>query len=158
MKIYPSLDVRASFYSLGNAWVVSLLGQENDVEQVFFGIYNLKGTHPNSKAGNLEWNADKTICEFNSSENLMFSFFYNLSQMRDESEERSNIFATLKIEELKQCQLPAQRISSEGYYNEYSTGKAKAENPDLNFNETVVLDGFRPRERIELDEDFLING
>lgn len=157
MKIYPSLQVETFYSSLGNTWQIHLVGGEDDVNSVFSGIYNLGGLRPHSKSsGALDWDTSKTRATFNSSELLMWNFFYNLSQMRGESENESKIFANNKIEELKTNQICSERYNQSRNFEGFSTGKIVSERPDYDFKDSVIIDGFRARERENTEEMELV--
>jgi len=143
VKPYDHVDVTLSYQNFGSTWLGVLEGSTVNIQDVFNGIWNLRGT-----SGELEFfNSLETIGTFWTSRNAMRRFFFNrfyIPRAGTGSRQGSLIrqamrYALAKLETLRQDNQTS-LLNFEGQINAetYSVGKIKAEQPDADAKDKIL--------------------
>lgn len=160
MRIYPHLAVELTIQINGSSWLGILRGSTENINLVFNSLFNHGATN-----SEFEWRDHlQTVATFYTSEEKMrdYMFRYRFFPVCERRVTAKN--PASKHPAYNHCMAAANQFVS--YLREnctemfsirkqvnndiYENGKIRAENPDLDFKDSVILDGFVEKNPKEL--------
>lgn len=150
MRIYQSYDVKLTYQNQGSTWLGILRGKSEDIDIVFNGLFNLEATN-----GDYQFQDHlKTVATFWTNSEHLHRFFFNMRfnpvafgktcakrpEHKHPAYRHCMRFADDRIQELRDtaheffCDF--QRKIMPDFH---STGQVKAERPDVDFKDSVLI-------------------
>ena len=137
MKIY---NTEVSYQNFGTSWLIILKGAEKDIEESYNSFYNFcaSGIEPN-----LDWrDGAKTVATFWSNETRMKDYFKNIFEICREGLETETVaFVDKNLAELRNSPESFWDFRKHYMPDVHETGTIKAERPDNDFKDLVILNG-----------------